>query len=99
MFSFIVPLTMQHVVELLPLIKIGNCGYLISCSASLILLPCLTLRNKAPNLASATDAITNLSTMNKLCIALFSLIGSLLLGSQPGKKWPATLLMAFCSDK
>ena len=76
---YIVPFTMPHIMELLQLIGVGGCVCPISCSASLTILPCLT--NKAPNSALATDAATNLSMLHKLCIAPFSLIDSLLLGS------------------
>ena len=93
------PFTVPHVVELLQLIGVGGCGCPISCSISLAILPCFTLRNKAPNSASATDAATNLSMLHELCIALFNLMGSPGLGSHPRKKCPDALLLAFCSDK
>ena len=93
------PFTVPHVVELLQLIGVGGCGCPISSSISLAILPFLTLRNKAPNSASATDAATNLSMLHKLCIAPFSLMGSLGLGSHPRKKWPDALLLTFRFDK
>ena len=59
--------------------RVGGCRCPISSGVSLIILPCLTLRNKTPNSASAADSASYNSTNKVACRAkniLFAQSGS-----------------------
>ncbi len=53
------------------------------------------MRNNAPILALVADATTNHKIEHSLWKALLSLMGLLLIGKDPMKKWPHALLQAF----
>jgi hypothetical protein len=92
-------LAMPTAVELLPLIGVGGLRWLISCRVSQKIVACLQLRNEAPSLALAVEALMKRKIAQSEKKVLFNLIGFMGSCFQPMKKCLHAQLCAFNLDK
>jgi hypothetical protein len=90
---------MPMAVELLQCIGVGGWGWPISSSLSLINVPCLQLRKRAPSLASTAEATTKRNIAHRVKKAPFNLMGLVGSARQPMKKCPQARLRAFASKR
>ena len=90
---------MPTVVALSQCIGVLGCGWPISLSASRKIIPSWHARKRAPSSASAAEATTNLSILQREKNAPFNFIGCVSMGSDPMKKWPLAWLRALGSDR
>jgi hypothetical protein len=96
---FVVLFAMPTTVELSQCIGVGGWGCLIYSSVSQKIVACLQLRNNAPSLASAADAMRNLKIAHDVKNAPFNLMGFVGSAFHPIKKCLHAPLWAFASDE
>ena len=85
---------MPTAVELSMCMGVGGCGWPNSCRVRRMILASFAFRKSAPSSASAADAATNLSKLQRTWIAPLSAMGLPSSGIDPKKKYPAARLLA-----
>ena len=78
---------------------VGSCGWTSYANVSLMVHPSFTFMKSAPNSASAADDATNFRIVQRVKIALLSVMGSPSLGNETRKKWPDARFIEFFSDR
>ena len=76
----------------------GGCGWTSSANFSIMVRPSLTFMESAPNYASAADDATNFKMVQRVKIALLSVMGSPSFAAKPRNKWPFARLLAFFAE-
>ncbi len=88
---------MSTAVALLQCTSVLGCGWPNSSRVIPNIIPSLQFKKRAPSLALAADAMTNLRMAHKVKSALFNLMGLPSDGVEPIKKCPQALLWACAS--